>query len=258
MKIDFVDAQERLSRIGILQVASDFYMRPKRTGSTYFVKSPSSTDTTWSLALYPGSNRFCDFANSNRCGDIVGFISYIKGLNNWQALTELRNYYGLPGSRELDREEARRRIQLQRQQEEYRRKRQGAFETALLACVDDLKHDEQVYKAAVGKGGFEPFSDLWCNCVNKSNQVAYKLDILCAIGIRYLRLKPKVEKGCPSDRPQWLLDALELPGEYGLFEATSDECKEITAQRDFELTRQPWKDREFSIHWWSRGGNNIR
>lgn len=232
-------------------------MHPKRTGNTYFVKSPNSMDEIPSLALYPDSNRFCDFANSNQCGDIVGFVAYVRDINNWQALTELRNYYGLPESRELDREETRRRIQLQRQEEEYRRERQQAFETALFDCVDILKHDKAIYKAAIGPNGFEPFSDLWCHCVDRQNRIAYTLDILCAIGTRYLRLKSKPETGCPSDYPKWLLDVLEILEEYELFTATSDELREIEAQRDFKLTRQPEKDRVCKIRWWRRGGSSI-
>ena len=42
----------------------------------------------------------------------------------------------------------------------------------------------------------------------------------------------------PSDRYKWLLDVLAVLAECGAFTATREEIKEITAQRDFELTRK--------------------
>lgn len=95
-----------------------------------------------SLALYPNSNRFCDFANGNYSGDIIGFISYIKGANNWQALKELQNYYGLTDSREAGGQEAQRRIQIPQQEERRKEERRQAFYRALWAQIDDLKRWE--------------------------------------------------------------------------------------------------------------------
>lgn len=69
MKSDFALAKEKLSQIGIKRVAADFYQEPRRKGSCYFVKSPATHDKTASLAIYPNSNRFCDFANGNLSGD---------------------------------------------------------------------------------------------------------------------------------------------------------------------------------------------
>lgn len=92
---------------------------------------------------------------------------------------------------------------------------------------------------AIEKAVFEPFSDEWCYCVNELQKTEYRLDILCAADCReYARLKPYHEN-LPSDRYKWLLDCLAVLAEYGAFKATADEIKEITTQRDFELTRQP-------------------
>lgn len=41
---------------GIIQVVSDFYQKPQRKGSVFFVKSPAMHDKTASLAVYPNSN----------------------------------------------------------------------------------------------------------------------------------------------------------------------------------------------------------
>ncbi len=141
MKKDFQIIKEQLPPI--LQVASDFYQRPKRRGSCYFVKSPVSHDKTWSLALYPVSNSYCDFSQGNRSGDSISLISYVKGVDNWQALKILKDFYGLQDSRELDRQETRRRILAQQEQERKNRQRQQAFKVALLSCIDDLRRWEE-------------------------------------------------------------------------------------------------------------------
>lgn len=96
-RLDFEKGIEELNRIGIIRITTDHYMEPRRRGSNFFVKSPISTDRTASLALYPSSNRFCDFAGGNKSGDVVGLYAYIKNCNQWQALQELSAYYGLSG-----------------------------------------------------------------------------------------------------------------------------------------------------------------
>lgn len=239
MKSDFVLAKEELSQIGIKRVAADFYQEPRRKGSCYFVKSPATHDKTASLAIYPNSNRFCDFANGNLSGDCIAFVAYVKGCNQWQALKELQAFYELTDSREADRQEVQRRIQLQQEQERRKEERRQAFYRALWTQIDDLKQWAVIYSTAIEKALFEPFSDEWCYCVDELQKTEYKLDILCAADCReYMRLKPYHEK-LPSDRPQWLLDVLAVLADCGVFEATADEIKEIATQRDFELTRQP-------------------
>lgn len=96
MKSDFTAIKQQLP--GIIRVVSDFYQTPRKKGSVFFVKSPATNDKTASLALYPDSNRFTDFANGNYSGDIISFISYVKGVNNWEALQTLQNFYGLADS----------------------------------------------------------------------------------------------------------------------------------------------------------------
>ena len=105
MREDFRIGNEKLEEIGIMRIVEDHYMTPQKRGTIYFVKSPVSLDKTTSLAIYPSSNHFCDFANGNKSGDIVGLYAYIKNCNQWQALQELLAYYGLSG-RQQDKEEA--------------------------------------------------------------------------------------------------------------------------------------------------------
>lgn len=49
MKQDFSFTNEELNQKGIVAVCRDTYMHPKRRGANFFVKSPLSTDKTWSL-----------------------------------------------------------------------------------------------------------------------------------------------------------------------------------------------------------------
>lgn len=250
MKLDFALAKEGLDRVGIIKVATDFYSEPKRKGSCYFVKSPSTPDRTASLALYPNSNRFVDFANGNYSGDCIAFVAYIRGCNQWEALKELQGFYGLTAARELDRQEARRCIRLQQQEEKKKAKRQQEFRTALLGEIDRLKRWENIYKVIMKKQIYAPFTNEWCYCIKEQQKINLQLDILCAVDSEtYVRMKPNPLMGLSSDRPQWLLDTLAILAEHDAFKATEDELKEITAQRDFELTRKSGIDRRCSIEW---------
>ena len=160
-------------------------------------------------------------------------------MNNWQALKELQAYYGLTDSRERDRQEAQRRIQLQQEQERRKEERRQAFYRALWEQIDALKRWEYIYRVAIEKAVFEPFSDTWAYCVNELQKTEYRLDILCAADCReYTRLKPYHEN-LPSDRYKWLLDVLAVLAEGGAFTATADELKEIKAQAAFEVQRKP-------------------
>lgn len=249
MKSDFMLVKEELQRIGIKRVAADFYQDPRRKGSCYFVKSPATHDKTASLALYPTSNRFTDFANGGVSGDCIAFVAYVRGCNQWEALRELRAFYGLSDSREQDKQETKRRIRLQQQEERKRRERQQEFKVALFGAIEQLKQWAVFYRTAIEKALFEPLSDTWAYCVNELQKIDYRLDVLCAADSKaYPRLKPYHENQ-PSDRPQWLLDVLEVLQELGAFTATKAEKEEITAQRDFELTRQPGVERRCGIEW---------
>ena len=128
------------------RLIKNFHINANRTPKSansfiifHFVKSPATHDKTASLALYPNSNRFTDFSNGNYSGDCIAFVAYVKGCNQWQALKELQAFYGLTDTREKDRQEAQRRIQLQQEQERRKEERRQAFYRALWTQIDDLK-----------------------------------------------------------------------------------------------------------------------
>lgn len=249
MKEDFEMAREELSGIGILRVASDFYMEPRRKGSTYFVKSPKSADKHWSLALFPQNNRYCDFSNAGVSGDCIGFLAYIKNCDQWKALGELRDFYGLTNARKESLAEIRRRILLQQQEERQREERKRAFRAALSGQIGELRQWAGICGFALEKGLYAPFSELWTYCVRERERAERKLDILCAVDCReYPRLKAYSEN-LPSDRFQWLLDVLSLLAECGAFQATADELKELKEQAAFELRREPGAERRCKVEW---------
>ena len=256
MKEDFQTIKEQLP--GILKIASDFYGQPKKRGSHYFIKSPKTSDRTWSLCLYPSSNTYCDFAGGNHSGDSISLISYLMGTDNWTALQTLKDFYGLSDAKEQDKQELRRKIQRQqeqerkkRQQEQERKKRQRqqAFETALFSCTDDLQRWANIYRLALKNRLYEPLSDMWCYTMDELQRTEYKLDILCGSDQSEYRFMKASSDCIPSDYPQWLLDALSILAECGAFQPTREEIKKITAQRDFELTRKPGGERRCKVEW---------
>lgn len=246
-KEDFREKKEELNRIGIMRVAADFYQTADNKG---FVKSPATPDKTRSLKLYSASNTFCDFANGRQGGDIIAFVAYVKGLNNWESMKLLSDYYSLSGINKRSREDRRRMIQKQEQEERKRAERQQAFHNALFALISDLKTQEGNYKAVLSKAEIKPFSDLWAYIQNELQLVSYKLNILTGADQHtYRRMKPDVTKGIASDLPEWLLDTLGILAEAGVFAPTAAELSEIKAQRDFELRRKPGADRRCAIEW---------
>lgn len=236
MKSDFMIIKQQLPEI--IKVVSDFYQKPQKKGSVFFVKSPATHDKTASLAVYPNSNRFCDFANGNYSGDVISFVSYIRGINNWEALQILKDFYGLTDTRQQDKEYTRHRIQQKQQEERKKAERKQAFYMALHNTIDYLKKWENIYKLVIEKRLYEPFSDLWTYCMNELQMTEYKLDILCMADCKaYPRMKAYHEN-LPSDRYQWLLDVLGVLQDCNAFTATEDELKEIKAQAAFEVQRK--------------------
>lgn len=236
MKEDFQSIKEQLP--GILKISSDFYQQPKKRGSYYFIKSPASHDKTWSLCLYPANNTYCDFAGGNRSGDSISLVSYIKGVDNWKALQTLKEFYGLEDARAQDKQETRRRILVQQEQEQKKRQRQQAFKIALFGEISHLRKWESIYTITLKNRLYKPYSDMWCYIMDELQRTECKLDTLCATSqseYRFMKYSDRV----PSDRPQWLLDALSILAECGTFQPTREEIEEITAQRNFELTRKP-------------------
>lgn len=202
MREDFKIGREKLEEIGIRRIIEDCYMEPQRHGAIYFVKSPASPDKTASLAIFPETNRFCDFANGNKGGDVISLYAYVKGCSQWEALKALTQYYGLSDGRQ-DRRDVRRRIEKEEAEERKRAARKKAFYTALFVEIGQLKDKLRKYNLVLERGEIKPFSDVWAYVQGEIQRGEYKLDILTAADTRtYRRMKPSQGHGLPSDRPE--------------------------------------------------------
>ena len=159
-------------------------------------------------------------------------------MDNWKALQTLKEFYGLEDARAQDKQETRRRILAQQEQERKKRQRQQAFKTALFGEISHLKKWANIYRIVLKNRLYEPFSDMWCYIMDELQRTECRLDILCGTNQSECRFM-KYSDCIPSDRPQWLIDSSAILAECGAFQATAEELKEVTAQRDYELTRKP-------------------
>lgn len=225
------------------QVAEHLGYPVNRSG---FILSPFGKEKTASCKLY--HNSYYDFSVAVG-GDLIKFTATILNINNWEACQYLIQAFSLPislsGGADCREEIERRQRERQRQEE-----RKQEFKAALSGEIDSLQRWSAIYRTAIEKRLYESFSDMWKHCINELQKADYKLDILCiADQGAYRRMKSDTAAGLSSDRPQWLLDTLVILAEDGVFQATQSELTEIQAQRDFELNRQPGKDRICSISW---------
>ena len=220
------------------QVAEHLGFPVNRSG---FSLSPFGKEKTASCKLY--RNSYYDFSTAAG-GDLIKFTAAILNINNWEACQYLVQAFSLPISLSggADRREEIERRQRERQRQEERKQE---FRTALSGEIDSLKRWADIYRTAIEKRLYEPFSDMWGYCINELQKAEYKLDILCTADQgAYRRMKPDVAAGLSSDRPQWLLDVLAILAEDGAFQATKEEIAKIEKQRDFELCRQPGERRQ--------------
>lgn len=193
-----------------------------------FVFSPFGKEKTASCKLYPHS--FYDFSNGVG-GDCIKFTSMVLGVNSWQACQYLVQAFSLPISLSggADRREEIERRQKKHQQREERKQE---FRTALLSEIDSLKCWANIYRTALEKRLYPPFSDMWIYCINELQKAEYKLDILCGADQgAYRRMKPDATTGLFSDRFKWLLDVLDVLAEEEIFQATESELAWIKAQQ---------------------------
>lgn len=204
MRDDFLELKTRLREHGIdiCQVSTDLYMTPNNKG---YVKSPLTTDRTPSLKLYSKSDTFYDFAAA-KGGDIIAFVAYTGGMDNWTALHTLSGFYDISIS---DNHPNRRDVIKQRLAEERKKKeREAAIRNAYLTQIDNLKRQEHLYRSALQNPQIEPYSDLWTDMINSLQPITYKLDVLLAVDTtEYANIKPRT-----VDRRKWESDVNDILG----------------------------------------------
>ncbi len=215
------------------QVAESLGYEPNRSG---FIHSPFSAhkDKTASCKLYKDS--FYDYS-TNTGGDLIKFTAIVKGFNNWQACQYLIETFSLPLSLS-DHKSNREEIERQKSERQRQKDRNKKFRKAYLEEIEELEQWETVCKKAIEEKIYDPLSEEQNYIILELQKVSRKLDILCTTDCEtYRRLK--VKNNLPSERPQWLLDVLEILKDDGKFQATEAEIKQITAKRNHELSKRP-------------------
>lgn len=215
------------------QVAEHLGCHVNRSG---FILSPFRKEKTASCKIYRDS--YYDFSTASG-GDLIKFTAAILNINNWEACQYLIQAFSLPislsGGADRQEEIARRQRERKRQEE-----RKQEFRAALLGEIDSSKRWADIYRTAIDKQLYEPFSDMWGYCINELQKAEYKLDILCAADQgAYRRMKRDAAAGLPSDYQRWLLDVLAILAEDGVFQTTQRELTEVQVQRVSELNRWP-------------------
>lgn len=134
-------------------------------------------ERTGSIHIYEGSRSFYDFG---RCvgGDVIKLWSYIRGCDNWTALQEIRETFGLDTPNRANSRDLIRQQELARNQQKAAEK---AAKRAWVRQVDQLKAQCKLYQAVLNSPHCEPLSWQWCTAKNNLATAAGKLDLLCNV-----------------------------------------------------------------------------
>ncbi|RHE41764.1 hypothetical protein DW740_00125 [Blautia obeum] len=134
-------------------------------------------ERTGSIHIYEGSRSFYDFG---RCvgGDVIKLWSHIRGCDNWTALQEIRETFGLSApNRAYSRDLIRKQEEARRQQIEAKKQEKKRWRIE----VDRLKAESSFYQAILEGEHCKPLSWTWCTCQNRLTVAQGLLDLLCGI-----------------------------------------------------------------------------
>lgn len=177
MREDFIETENDLKKFGILRICEDTYMKPN---NRLFVKSPVGVDKTPSLRLYPKTDSFYDYS-TNTGGGIIRFFAYVKGVDNWTALKELRVLYGLSGISMQDKKNIRQRIMQQEKEREALRRAEYEHKKQQVKQIDRLKTQVCLYGRLLTSKHLPPFCEIRRWCVDRKLLVEHRLDTLCGL-----------------------------------------------------------------------------
>lgn len=234
--LDFAEIKAALreQNINIRQICIDLYMQPNLHN---FVMTPDGEKTP-SLRLYPATDSFYDFS-SGTGGDSIRLLSYVRHISDHEAAELLCDYYHLDIKQQDD--DTIRRIRQERERKALiKAARNREFHDALFDLIGELKNQIEKYTEMLKNPKIRPLDSLWCYLIEERQAAEYKLDILCASPELYPRMKkPNAETGLFSDRPEWLLDTLQLLESAGRFIATESEIQQIRRQISIEARQEP-------------------
>lgn len=109
---------------------------------------------------------------------MIKLWSHIRGCDNWTALQEIRETFGLDTPNKANSRDLIRRQELARQQQKAAEK---AAKRAWVRQVDELKQQCLFYQAILNSEHCEPLSWQWCIAKNALTAASGKADMLCGI-----------------------------------------------------------------------------
>lgn len=166
-KEDFEQIRQQIS----IETIADYLLQ--KQGRMYIYPG----ERTGSIKLYPDSNTFYDYGRSLG-GDPIRLWSYIKNCDNWTALQEIKEVFGLDTP---DKQHSRDLIQQQELLRQQQKAVQKAEKRRWVNEVDQLKQQCELYQAILDSGHCELYSWTWCLCKNWLTTVEGQLDLLCGI-----------------------------------------------------------------------------
>lgn len=132
---------------------------------------------TGSVKVYASTQTFYDFGRGVG-GDCIRLWARVRGVDNWQALQEIKETLGIdaPG-KAYSRDAIKVAEETRRQQLEDKKQKQRQW----VQEVDQLKVEVSLLSGILESGHLEPLSWSWCLCQNWLTLASGKLDLLCGV-----------------------------------------------------------------------------
>lgn len=166
-KSDFEQIKQQIS----IEVVADYLM--EKQGNMYIFPG----EHTGSVKVYVSTQTFYDFGRGVG-GDCVRLWSHVRGVDNWQALQEIKAAFGIDAPDKVySREVIEQQEQAYKQQLEDKKQKQRQW----VQEVDQLKAEVSLLSGVLESGHLEPLSWAWCLCQNWLTSASGKLDLLCGI-----------------------------------------------------------------------------
>ncbi len=169
MKEDFELIKQK---IRIEEIAQHLLGKPLR--NMYYYPG----EKTPSIKVYQQSQSFYDFGRG--CGgDLIRLWSHVCQVDSWTALNEIKTLYSISDS--PDKKNIRACIQQQEQERQAIKRADEKQKEQWRKKVNSLKAELTIYENLLELEHIPPLSWGWCECINRSQLLNYKLDCLCGV-----------------------------------------------------------------------------
>lgn len=132
-------------------------------------------ERTASIKIYLQTQSFYDFGRGTG-GDAIRLWSYIRYVDNWTAMQEIKCLYGLESEPDKNIKE---RIRQQEKTREAVKRAEMERKATWRDEVDFWKKVSESCGNIIQKS--EPFSDKWCWAINEKQTADYRLGSLCGL-----------------------------------------------------------------------------